>query len=167
MNGSYLLPVRTASCSVMGDYALKKKMTVPYSKAKKGDVVLYDFNGNGTSDHTGIIYQVSGGKIYVVEGNTSKSSNDNGGCVMKRTRVKGNVNYIVRPKYDDKITAEMVVATALAEVGVKEKPRNSNKVKYNTWYYGKEVSGKNYPWCMTCIGIRKKALMFCTIAHLW
>lgn len=35
INASDLLPVRTASCSVMGDYAIKKKMTVPYSKAKR------------------------------------------------------------------------------------------------------------------------------------
>ena len=151
INASSMLPVRTASCSVMGDYALKKKMTVPYSKAKKGDLVLYDFNGNGTSDHTGIIYSVSGGKIYVVEGNTSKGNNCNGGMVMKRVRVKGNVNYIVRPKYTKTVTADMVVATALAEVGVKESPKNSNKVKYNTWFYGKEVKGSAYPWCMTFV----------------
>lgn len=151
INASDLLPVRTASCSVMGDYALKKKMTVPYSKAKKGDVVLYDFNGNGTSDHTGIIYKVSGGKIYVVEGNTSTGNNCNGGAVMKRVRVKGNVNYIIRPKYTAKVTADMVVATALAEVGVKESPKNSNNVKYNTWYYGHPVHGSAYPWCMVFV----------------
>lgn len=151
INASDLLPVRTASCSVMGDYALKKKMTVPYSKAKKGDVVLYDFNNNGTSDHTGIIYKVSGGKIYVVEGNTSTSNNCNGGAVMKRVRVKGNVNYIIRPKYTAKVTADMIVATALAEVGVKESPKNSNNVKYNTWYYGHPVKGSAYPWCMVFV----------------
>ena len=151
INASDLLPVRTASCSVMGDYALKKKMTVPYSKAKKGDVVLYDFNGNGTSDHTGIIYKVSGGKIYVVEGNTSTGNNCNGGAVMKRVRVKANVNYIIRPKYTAKVTADMIVATALAEVGVKESPKNSNNVKYNTWYYGHPVHGSAYPWCMVFV----------------
>ena len=151
INASNLLPVRTASCSVMGDYALKKKLTVPYSKARKGDIVLYDFNHNGTSDHTGIVYKVEGGKIYVVEGNTSKDNNCNGGAVCKRVRVKGNVNYIVRPKYTKQVTADMVVATALAEVGIKESPKNSNRVKYNTWFYGKEVKGDAYPWCMTFV----------------
>lgn len=151
INASSMLPVRTASCSVMGDYAIKNKMTVPYSKAKKGDIVLYDFNHNGTSDHTGIIYAVKGGKIYVVEGNTSKDNNCNGGAVCKRVRVKGNTNYIVRPKYTKQVTADMVVATALAEVGVKESPKNSNKVKYNTWFYGREVKGAGYPWCMVFV----------------
>lgn len=151
INALDLLPVRTASCSVMGDYAIKKKMTVPYSKAKKGDVVLYDFNHNGTSDHTGIIYKVSGGKLYVVEGNTGSDDNCNGGEVMKRVRVKANVNYVVRPKYTKEVTADMVVATALAEVGVKEAPKNSNNVKYNTWYYGHPVHGDDYSWCMVFV----------------
>lgn len=151
INAINILPVKTASCSVFGDYAISDGMTVPYSKAKQGDVVLFDFNGNGTSDHTGIIYKVKNGKIYVVEGNTSLSSNDNGGCVMKRTRYKDQVNYIVRPKYNAEVTAEMVVQTALSQVGVKEKPKNSNNVKYNTWFYGREVSGPEYPWCMVCV----------------
>lgn len=147
INAINLLPTKTASCSVMGDYAIKKKMTVPYSKARKGDIVNYDFNHNGTSDHTGIVYAVSGGNIYVVEGNTSKGDNCNGGAVMKRVRVKGNVNFLIRPKYTKTVTADMVVATALAEVGVKESPRNSNNVKYNTWFYGHPVRGAAYPWC--------------------
>ena len=151
INASYLLPVKTASCSVMGDYALKYKMTVPYSKAKKGDIVLYDFNHNGTSDHTGIIYKVKGKYIYIVEGNTSKGNNCNGGMVMKRCRAKKDVNYIVRPKYTKKVTADMIVATALAEVGTKESPKNSNNVKYNTWYYGHHVHGDKYPWCMVFV----------------
>lgn len=46
-----------------------------------------------------------------------------------------------------KITAEKVVKVFEKEVGVKEYPANSNKVKYNTMYYGKEVSGSKYPWC--------------------
>ena len=43
------------------------------------------------------------------------------------------------------------VNRAKAEIGVKEAPPNSNNVKYNTWYYGKEVSGSSYPWCATFI----------------
>lgn len=42
---------------------------------------------------------------------------------------------------------EEIIATALDEVGTKESPPGSNKVKYNTWFYNKEVSGKVYPWC--------------------
>ena len=47
--------------------------------------------------------------------------------------------------------ANKIVNIAKAEVGTKESPANSNNVKYNTWYYGKEVSGSAYPWCMTYV----------------
>ncbi len=36
---------------------------------------------------------------------------------------------------------------AVSQLGVKEQPANSNNVKYNTWYYGRKVSGSAYPWC--------------------
>ena len=36
---------------------------------------------------------------------------------------------------------------ARKELGVREYPPNSNKVKYNTAYYGQEVSGSNLAWC--------------------
>lgn len=49
------------------------------------------------------------------------------------------------------ITREQILNRAIGEVGITEFPPNSNKVKYNTWYYGKEVSGAAYPWCMTFI----------------
>lgn len=44
-------------------------------------------------------------------------------------------------------TAEQVLAIARREIGVTEFPPDSNKVKYNTWYYGREVFGAAYPWC--------------------
>ena len=47
-------------------------------------------------------------------------------------------------------TANDVLNIARAELGTKESPRSSNNVKYNTWYYGRPVSG-NYPWCMAFV----------------
>lgn len=49
------------------------------------------------------------------------------------------------------MTIECVLDTATKELGVKESPANSNNVKYNTWYYGKPVSGSSYPWCMVFV----------------
>lgn len=46
---------------------------------------------------------------------------------------------------------ETILSVAAAEIGVKESPKGSNKVKYNTWYYGKSVSGAAYPWCMVFV----------------
>lgn len=55
-----------------------------------------------------------------------------------------------------------ILEVASAEVGTKEVPANSNNVKYNTWFYNREVhDGINlkgevdpnakYPWCGTFV----------------
>lgn len=44
-----------------------------------------------------------------------------------------------------------VLRVAASQVGVCEKPSGSNCVKYNTWFYGKKVSGSDYSWCATFI----------------
>ena len=44
-----------------------------------------------------------------------------------------------------------LLAKAKSQIGVAENPSGSNKVKYNTAYYGKEVSGSEYPWCCAFI----------------
>lgn len=49
------------------------------------------------------------------------------------------------------MTAEKVLAIARAELGTKESPAGSNNVKYNTWFYGREVSGAAFPWCMAFV----------------
>lgn len=46
------------------------------------------------------------------------------------------------------IHAETVLAVARSYIGVTEDPPGSNKVLFNTAYYGREVSGSDYPWCM-------------------
>lgn len=46
-------------------------------------------------------------------------------------------------------TLKHLLSTAEAQVGTAEFPPNSNKVLYNTWYYGRVMSGDAYPWCMT------------------
>ena len=48
-------------------------------------------------------------------------------------------------------TRESVLQIARWQLGVLENPGGSNKVKYNTWYYGREVSGGSYPWCMVFV----------------
>ena len=44
-------------------------------------------------------------------------------------------------------TAKQLLEVAAGEIGTKEEPAGSNRVKYNTVYYGREVSGDKYPWC--------------------
>lgn len=43
---------------------------------------------------------------------------------------------------------------ALGELGTTESPAGSNCVKYNTWFYGREVrdtADRKYPWCMAFV----------------
>lgn len=47
--------------------------------------------------------------------------------------------------------ASEVISTAKSQIGIYESPANSNNVRYNTWYYGKPVSGSAYPWCAAFI----------------
>lgn len=64
------------------------------------------------------------------------------------------------------MTAQKIINIAKAEIGVKESPKNSNNVKYNTEYYGKAVSGSGYPWCCAFVWwVFKKAgasKLFCS-----
>ena len=48
-------------------------------------------------------------------------------------------------------SAKEILTLAAAQIGIKEQPTNSNKVKYNTAYYGSAVSGSAYPWCVTFV----------------
>ena len=48
-------------------------------------------------------------------------------------------------------TVSELLDIARRQIGVKECPPSSNNVRYNTWYYGREVSGAAYPWCMVFV----------------
>ena len=48
-------------------------------------------------------------------------------------------------------TISELLEIARRQIGVKECPPSSNNVRYNTWYYGREVSGAAYPWCMVFV----------------
>lgn len=41
-----------------------------------------------------------------------------------------------------------VISTAMGELKTTEYPPGSNKVRYNTDYYGREVQGDDYKWCV-------------------
>ncbi len=66
---------------------------------------------------------------------------------MLRTRYGSQVVGYIRPKWTDAQTAAKLIAIAEAEIGTRESPANSNSVKYNTWFYGRAVSGDWAAWC--------------------
>ena len=48
-------------------------------------------------------------------------------------------------------TVSELLTIAKKQLSVRESPAGSNNVRYNTWYYGREVSGSAYPWCMVFV----------------
>lgn len=48
-------------------------------------------------------------------------------------------------------TANQLLTIARKQLGICENPPSSNNVRYNTWYYGREVMGSAYPWCMVFV----------------
>lgn len=66
---------------------------------KLGDIVLFDWEGDGKCDHTGIFIKDNGdGNTFTaIEGNTSNNNNSNGGQVMERKRHYSLVKAFVNP----------------------------------------------------------------------
>lgn len=89
---------KTASClSMLQSFeALGQIVTTP----QPGDIVFFKYSTNSRrTNHVGIVTEVNGNTIHTIEGNTSLTSNDNGGAVMARKRNK-NIVAFARPKYD-------------------------------------------------------------------
>ncbi len=76
-----------AYCPYMVIYARKKKLVT--LDPQPGDIVMFDWNADGKSDHTGIFKRWlndSKTEFECIEGNTSPRSDSNGGAVMLRRR---------------------------------------------------------------------------------
>jgi hypothetical protein len=74
------------------------------ARAEPGDIVFYNFPGEATYDHTGIVLKDNGSSITTIEGNTSapggSGSQSNGGGVFVRTRDKdGTIIGYGRPRF--------------------------------------------------------------------
>lgn len=76
---------------IVSDARLGKNGLSVTSSPKPGDLVCYDWSGDGEHDHVGIVQSSPDGRgnFWAVEGNTSTSDNSNGGQVMERNRNKG------------------------------------------------------------------------------
>lgn len=84
-----------AGCQTAVAYFKAKGLVV--AEPQPGDIVFFDWNGDGRYDHTGIVLVVSRDGIQTVEGNTSVKNQSNGGQVMRRVRPRKNALF-VRPK---------------------------------------------------------------------
>ena len=96
------LPIRTASCGALMRAAQSAGCWVT-GDYRPGDVVIYDFPGGAATDHCGIVESVDGTYISAIEGNTSSTSDADGGAVERRSRKFSQIVGAVRPSYDKEV----------------------------------------------------------------
>lgn len=74
----------------------KNNRTIKKKNAKRGDIVTFDWNGNGSGDHVGFIWDNHGTWFTTIEGNTGGGD----GQVLMRTRYASQINKVIRLKKD-------------------------------------------------------------------
>lgn len=97
-----LLPnTTTASCGTMMRAAQAVVGCWVTGNYRPGDVVIYDFDGDGTTDHTGIVESVTTSGVIAIEGNTGSGNDANGGQVQERPRNYDVIKGAIRPAYEE------------------------------------------------------------------
>ena len=96
---------------------------IPPQNLEAGDLVAFDWDGDGVGDHVGIIEAAHGGGVYTtIEGNTS------GGVVARRTRYASQIVCGIAPYYteedivtekDKKEIAEMAANLVITKLSAK------------------------------------------------
>ena len=78
-------------------YVYFKKNNMLTDDPQKGDIVLFDWDGNGSWDHAAVFeaWKIRGSSFETVEGNTSFHNQSHGGQVMERDRtyIEGRVAF--------------------------------------------------------------------------
>ena len=111
---------KTAWCPAVESYAKSRGQWVTRDY-QPGDCVLFDFSGKGIAGHIGVVESVRADGIICIEGNTSTTSNDNGGAVMRRTRYPRQIRGAFRPAYSaERAESEKDMSPAEVKTIIKE-----------------------------------------------
>ena len=92
----------SASVEFVERWALENKRVRPTRKAKRGDLIVMDFDKAGKGQHIGLAIDklnVERKVICTVEGNTGNDSQTNGEGVAIKTRSTTIIRCVIRPKY--------------------------------------------------------------------
>lgn len=88
-----------AGCQTAVAHFRKTGEVVKWEDARPGDIVFFDWNGDGKFDHTGILLEKTAmNQFDAIEGNTAIGNDSNGGEVMLRHRSYSGREVFVRPK---------------------------------------------------------------------
>ena len=91
-----------AYCPWIVTAGIKAGRTISNQDAQYGDMVLFDWEGDGVSDHIGFVESnnVNAKVLTCIEGNTT-GADGRSGSVARRTRAYSTVICIIRPYYDN------------------------------------------------------------------
>lgn len=98
----WLSDVIPESVYVPGRLAAARASGQVVTSPRRGDLVCFDWQHDGTADHIGIVLAVNGQTLATIEGNTAPNdagSQSNGGGVYMRTRYTYQVGGFIRPPY--------------------------------------------------------------------
>lgn len=73
-----------AGCPFAVKHFTAKGEVVTFEQSQGGDLVFFDWDGNGKWDHVAILEYKSGKAFVTIEGNTAIGNDSNGGEVMRR-----------------------------------------------------------------------------------
>lgn len=91
-----------AYCPWIERDAVKHGRARGFDQIEPGDVLTFDWDGDGVADHVGFAVSREGDYVRTIEFNTSGSwqgSQSDGGGVFERTRHRSTVSMVVRPAY--------------------------------------------------------------------
>ena len=114
-------------------YKEKGKLT---TNPQLGDIVIYDWEGNGHADHIGIFIKwtdTNKTAIEAWEGNTSPASASDGGRVMKRIRSRNLIKSFINPGVYTE-TAVTPITTSLVKGDRGSKVTQIQKYLYDIGY---------------------------------
>ena len=124
---------KTAYVPTLLFWASKEGLTV--KTPQPGDLVCFDFDGNGRADHVGICESWDGAYVITIDGNTGTASEANGGCVMRRRRAERYILGVIRPNYgevEENMTDEQferLMEQYLRRQGLRPPPETSARVR--------------------------------------
>ena len=101
-----------AYCPNIVNAIRREGKAVSARNAQPGDIVLFDWNGDGVSDHIGIVERNNGSYLQTIEGNTYN------GVVARRTRAYSTVIICGRPNYGGAGNSQPSKSGALAVDGL-------------------------------------------------
>lgn len=121
------LPIRTASCTTLMTYAKKHGCWFDDPKQlQPGDLFIMQ---TSSGKHIGIVEKViEPGQYWTIEGNTSLTSDDNGGAVMRMSRSvkRHTILGAYRPGYEEEMTEEEIRAIIRDELAKIEERRKND-----------------------------------------